>query len=124
MWRFVCIIAAVMLTGLAPAAQSKTVKKAATGATKTIAGYHIPVTITPFKNTWVYIGCYFGKIKNLTDSAWLDDKSQGTFKGKAKLPPGIYFAVSPQKYLLLNFLWIKSRVFLLMPIPQSLPVLP
>lgn len=68
------------------------------------SGYNIPVTLEPFKNTWVYLGSHFGKFKNLADSAWLDENSQGVFKGKEKLPKGIYFLVSPARYLLFEFL--------------------
>lgn len=100
-----------MLISLASAAQNKMVKKATPAAAKTTTGYSIPVTITPFKNTWIYLGCYFGKFKNLSDSAWLDEKSQGVFKGKEKLPQGIYFAVSPKKYLLFEFLMDKKQAF-------------
>src|SRR6476619_1145942 len=91
---------AVLVISLAAIAQNKAAKKTPAQVTTTTAGYNIPITLTPFKNTWVYLGCYFGKYKNLSDSAWLNEKSQGVFKGKQKLPKGIYFAVSPQKYLL------------------------
>lgn len=84
-------------------AQGKTAKKAGT-TTAVTSGYNIPVTIAPYKNTWLYLGCYYGKYKNLADSAFLDDKGHGVFKGKEKLPKGIYFAVSPAKYLLFEFL--------------------
>jgi hypothetical protein len=57
------------------------------------------------------LGCYFGKYKNLADSAFLDANGRGVFKGKEKLPPGIYFAVSPQKYLLFEFLMDKGQNF-------------
>ena len=111
MRRSVFIGLAVVLISLASAAQSKMVKKAAPTAAKSATGYTIPVTITPFKNTWIYLGCYFGKFKNLADSAWLNDKSQGVFKGKTKLPQGIYFAVSPKKFLLFEFLMDKNQSF-------------
>ena len=101
----------ILLTTLAATAQNKTVKKTAAQVAKTTTGYNIPITLTPFKNTWVYLGCYFGKYKNLSDSAWLNEKSQGVFKGKGKLPKGIYFAVSPQKYLLFEFLMDKDQNF-------------
>ncbi|HSU49096.1 MAG TPA: hypothetical protein VLJ41_00815, partial [Segetibacter sp.] len=90
----------ILLMTLPATAQNKTLKKTPAPVAKTTTGYNIPITLTPFKNTWVYLGCYFGKYKNLSDSAWLNEKSQGVFKGKGKLPKGIYFAVSPQKYLL------------------------
>lgn len=99
-----------MAISQASTAQSKIVKKRDV-AEKNAGGYNIPVTITPFKNTWVYLGCYFGKFKNLADSAWLNEKGQGVFKGEEKLPQGIYFAVSPRKYLLFEFLMDKNQNF-------------
>lgn len=110
MRQFVCTLLAVMMISLASVAQSKAVKKPG-AAVKSPTGYNIPITITPFKNTWIYLGCYFGKYKNLSDSAWVNEKSQGVFKGKEKLPQGIYFAVSPQKYLLFEFLMDKNQNF-------------
>ena len=59
--------------------------------------YHIKVKLTPYKNSRVYLGYYYGKIKALADSAMLDASSSGTFKGKERLPGGIYFMVSPKK---------------------------
>ncbi|MCW3108103.1 MAG: thiol:disulfide interchange protein TlpA, partial [Segetibacter sp.] len=111
MRRYVLTSLAVLVISLAATAQNKAVKKTINPAVKTTAGYNIPITLTPFKNTWVYLGCYFGKYKNLADSAWLNEKSQGVFKGKEKLPRGIYFAVSPQKYLLFEFLMDKDQRF-------------
>jgi len=109
--RSAFISLAVSAISLVSAAQSTIAKKTAPAAAKTTAGYNIPVTITPYKNTWIYLGCYFGKFKNLSDSAWLNDKGQGVFKGKEKLPQGIYFAVSPRKYLLFEFLMDKKQSF-------------
>lgn len=77
----------------------------------TTAGYQIPVTITPLKNCWVYIGCYYGKFKNLVDSAWVDAGSNAVFKGKTKLPGGIYFLVSPNHTILSEFLVDKPQHF-------------
>ncbi|MDE3234364.1 MAG: DUF5106 domain-containing protein [Bacteroidota bacterium] len=62
----------------------------------TANGRNIAITLTPFKNTKVYLGSYYGKSKIIADSAWLDDKSKGVFKGNTKLTGGIYFVVSPQ----------------------------
>jgi thiol-disulfide isomerase/thioredoxin len=67
------------------------------------SGYAIPVTVTPFKNTKIYLGCYYGKYKNLVDSIILDDKSNGVFKGKEKLHQGIYFLVSSGKVIMFEF---------------------
>ena len=110
MRRFAFISLTVLIC-LASAAQSKIVKKTALSPVKKATGYTIPVTLTPYKNTWIYLGCYFGKYKNLADSAWLNDKSQGVFKGKEKLPQGIYFTVSPSKILLFEFLMDKDQNF-------------
>ncbi|BAV09575.1 protein of unknown function [Filimonas lacunae] len=81
----------------APAPQKET-------TTVTNDGYNIPVTITPLKNCWVYIGCYYGKFRNVVDSAWMDENSKAVFSGKAKLPGGIYFLVSPRHTILSEFL--------------------
>ena len=57
---------------------------------------NIMITLAPLKNCKVYLGSYYGKGKILSDSAMLNDKSTGVFKGNTKLPGGIYFVVSPQ----------------------------
>ncbi|MDQ6815425.1 MAG: hypothetical protein M3040_16955, partial [Bacteroidota bacterium] len=71
MRRYALTSLAVIIITLAATAQSKAVKKptaevprSASTAAKTNGGYNIPITLTPFKNTWVYLGCYFGKYKN------------------------------------------------------------
>ncbi len=71
-------------------------KPAAKTATKPVSGRNIPITLTPLKNCKVYLGSYLGTGRTLVDSAMLNDKSQGVFKGDKKLPGGIYFVVSPQ----------------------------
>lgn len=71
---------------------AQTVKKPVTS----IEERNINITYTPYKNTWIYLGSYYGKGKVLSDSAWLNEKGQGTFKGKEKLTGGIYFVVSPK----------------------------
>ncbi len=111
MRRLVLACLPVILITITSAAQSKNVQKPVVATIKTSIGYNIPITLTPLKNTWVYLGCHFGKYKNLVDSAWLGDKSQGVFKGKEKLPQGIYFAVSPNKVLLFEFLMDKQQNF-------------
>jgi thiol-disulfide isomerase/thioredoxin len=95
---------ALFVTVQYPFAQIKT-------AVTTSVGYNIPITLTPLKNCWVYLGCHYGKYKNLSDSTWLNEKSQGVFKGKSKLPTGIYFVVSPQKALLFEVLMDKQQNF-------------
>lgn len=111
MRRFVCISLAFTMIGLVSVAQTKTIKKTAATPAKAPAGYSIPIQLTPFKNSWVYLGCYYGKYKNLADSAWLNEKSQGVFTGKAKLPQGIYFIVSAKKFLLFEVLIDKEQRF-------------
>ena len=59
-------------------------------------GRNISITLTPLKNCKVYLGSHFGKTMALVDSAFLNEKSQGAFKGPTKLTGGIYFVVSPQ----------------------------
>ena len=80
-------------------AQTKTAVKNSSTTEKRVSesGYNIPVTITPYKNCWVYLATYYGKYKNLVDSTWFDANSKGVFKGDKKLPGGIYFLVSPEK---------------------------
>lgn len=81
-------------TGVAKQPVTKSPVKPAVSNTE--KGRHIPITLTPFKNCWVYLGSYYGKGKTLADSAYLDGNSKGVFKGDTKLTGGIYFVVSPQ----------------------------
>ncbi|QES87687.1 redoxin domain-containing protein [Rhizosphaericola mali] len=71
----------------------------------------ISLTIKPYKNTWVYIGNYFGKFTNLTDSVYLNEQSTGVLKKSEKYPEGIYFAISPKKALLFEFLMDGTQHF-------------
>lgn len=71
-------------------------KPATKSPIKPASGRNIPITLTPLKNCKVYLGSYLGTGRTLVDSAMLNDKSQGVFKGDKKLPGGIYFVVSPQ----------------------------
>jgi peroxiredoxin len=59
-------------------------------------GRNIAITLTPLKNTKVYLGSYYGKSMTLADSCVLDANSKGVFRGKNKLTGGIYFVVSAQ----------------------------
>lgn len=90
--RFLLINLLVLLVSVQLLAQ-----KPAPAATKPLPakGHQISITLTPLKNCTVYLGSYFGKGMTLVDSARLDAKSQGQFKGAAKLTGGIYFVVSP-----------------------------
>ena len=74
-------------------------------------GYSIGITLKPYKNQYVYLGYYYGKIKALADSVMLNANSTGTFKGKEKLSGGIYFIVSPRKEILFELLLDKQQHF-------------
>jgi thiol-disulfide isomerase/thioredoxin len=74
-------------------------------------GYSIPVTVTPLKNVKVYLGCYYGKYKNLVDSTILDEKSNAIFKGKTKMKQGIYFLVSAQHVIMFEFFMDQGQHF-------------
>src|SRR6476620_4442416 len=75
------------------------------------SGHDISISLTPVKNQWIYLGFYYGKIKALADSVRLDANSSGHFKGKDKLPGGIYFLVSPKKEILFEVLIDKDQHF-------------
>ena len=87
--------------------QNKTV---ASTKPATIAGKQISITLTPLKNCWVYLGSYYGKGKALVDSAYLDDKSMGVFKGN-KMVGGVYFIVSPKMTMLFELLMDNKQQF-------------
>lgn len=75
------------------------------------SGYNIPITLKPYKNSYIYLGYHYGKKKALADSAMLDANSTGTFKGRKALPGGIYFIVSPRKEILFEVLIDKQQHF-------------
>jgi hypothetical protein len=85
------------------------------------AGYEIKITLKPYKNQYVYLGYYYGKMKALADSALLNDNSSATFSGKQKLPGGIYFIVSPRKELLFEMLLDKQQAFSITADTAGLP---
>jgi hypothetical protein len=74
-------------------------------------GYEIHLTLKPFTNSKVYLGYHYGKVKAVADSVVLDGSSAGVFKGKEKLPGGIYFIVSPKKEILFEFLIDRQQQF-------------
>jgi hypothetical protein len=85
------------------------------------SGYNIPITLKPYKNTYVYLGYYYGKLKALADSALLDANGKGVFSGKQPLPGGIYFVVSPRKEILFEVLIDKQQNFSIAADSASLP---
>jgi hypothetical protein len=74
-------------------------------------GYNIGITLKPFTNSKVYLGYHYGKVKAVADSVVLDGNSTGLFKGKEKLPGGIYFIVSPKKEILFELLIDQQQQF-------------
>jgi thiol-disulfide isomerase/thioredoxin len=76
-----------------------------------VKGYKIPITITPLKNTKLYLGSYFGKSMTLVDSAKIDANSKGVFQGTKKLTGGIYFVVSPNYSILFELLMDAQQQF-------------
>ncbi|MDF2186896.1 thioredoxin-like domain-containing protein [Paraflavitalea sp. CAU 1676] len=84
-------------------------------------GYNINITLKPYKNTYIYLGYHYGKMKALADSALLDGNSTGVFKGKQPLPGGIYFVVSPRKEILFELLVDKQQQFTIKADSVGLP---
>jgi thiol-disulfide isomerase/thioredoxin len=74
-------------------------------------GYEIKVTLKPFKNEYIYLGHYSGKQYPVVDSVKLNDKSEGIFKGPAKLGGGIYIVVFPAKNRFFEMLVDKQQHF-------------
>jgi hypothetical protein len=74
-------------------------------------GYEIHLHLKPFTNSKVYLGYHYGKVKAVADSVILDAHSAGVFKGKEKLPGGIYFIVSPKKEILFELLIDEQQNF-------------
>ncbi|MBS4064616.1 MAG: redoxin domain-containing protein [Chitinophagaceae bacterium] len=91
-------------------AQKKPVKQAEKSTTANV-GREISITLTPLKNTKIYLGSYFGKGMTLVDSAFLDINSKGVFKGDKKLTRGIYFVVSPNYTIQFEFLMDGKQKF-------------
>src|SRR5689334_23621680 len=86
------------------------------------SGYNIPITLKPYKNTYIYLGYYYGtKVKALADSALLDANGKGLFSGKEPLPGGIYFVVSPRKEILFEVLVDKQQQFSIAADSATLP---
>lgn len=88
---------------------------------KAQTGYDINITLKPYKNSYVYLGYHYGKMKALADSVLLDENSKGTFKGKQPLPGGIYFVVSPRKEILFELLIDKQQQFTITADSVGLP---
>ena len=74
-------------------------------------GYEIKVTLKPFKNQFIYLGHHYGKQLPIIDSAKLNEKSEGVFKGNKKLGGGIYLVGYPDKSRYFEILIDKEQRF-------------
>ena len=94
------ILIAALLLPLISMAQTK---KTAVGTNN--QGRAIQISLKPYpKDTKIYLGTNYGNSKVFADSCILNEKSEGVFKSKDKLTPGIYFLVSPKMSILFDFL--------------------
>jgi hypothetical protein len=85
------------------------------------SGHDIRLTLKPYRNSQVYLGYYYGKLKALADSMVLNANSEGSFKGKEKLPGGVYFIVSPAKAILFEVLIDSQQHFSIEADTTNLP---
>lgn len=104
-----CLFVGIFLVG----ESQNTVKKNST-TNPPVSGPSIKVRVAPLKNTVVYLGSYYGKSRILVDSVKLNAQSEGVFQRKEKYPGGIYFLVSPEKYILQEFLMDQQQRFSLL----------
>ena len=84
-------------------------------------GYNIKIALKPLKNSKIYLGYYYGKLKAIADSTVLSENSTGTFAGKEPLHGGIYFVVSPKKEILFEVLIDKDQDFSITADTTNLP---
>lgn len=84
-------------------------------------GYEIAVEVKPYKNSYLYLGYYYGDVRALADSIKLDENARGKFIGKEALPGGIYFIVSPSKQILFELLIDKDQFFSIKADSSKLP---
>jgi len=85
--------------------------KAKTITSAAPVGHSIEIVLKPYQNIKIYIGTNYGRNRVLADSALLNEKSEGVFKSKTKLTPGIYFIVSPKYSILFDFLVDEAQHF-------------
>lgn len=77
----------------------------------TTTNTNIVINYTPYKNTWLYLGSYYGSVRTLVDSAWADNNGKALFKPATKYTGGIYFLVSPKKTIEFEFLMDEKQNF-------------
>ena len=79
-------------------------KKPISATSNANQGHNIQITLKPYQNIKIYLGTNYGNNKVFADSCILNEKSEGVFKSKTKLTPGIYFIVSPKMSILFDLL--------------------
>lgn len=90
-------------------------------ALRSQTGYQINVELKPYKNSYVYLGYYYGEVRAVADSVLLNEQAKGTFKGTEPLPGGIYFIVTPAKQIMLELLIDKDQQFSISADSATLP---
>jgi hypothetical protein len=85
------------------------------------SGYQIRVNLKAYKESKVWLGYYYGKLKAVADSTTLDASGNGSFKGKEKLLGGVYFVVSPNKEILFEVLIDSHQHFSIVADTGSFP---
>lgn len=103
-----------LFVGIFSVGESQNTVKKNTTTNPPVSGPSIKVRVAPLKNTVVYLGSYYGKSRILVDSVKLNAQSEGVFQRKEKYPGGIYFLVSPEKYILQEFLMDQQQRFSLL----------
>ena len=98
-----------VIVGLAALAATSGFAQGAKPAPAT--GYEIKMNVKPYQKQWLYLGYYYGSVKGLADSAFIDASSNAIFKGKKPLPQGIYIVASPTKTILFEVLVGKNQHF-------------
>jgi len=86
-------------------------KKPISTTSNTNQGHAIQISLKPYQNTKIYLGTNYGNNKVFADSCILNEKSEGVFKSKTKLTPGIYFIVSPKMSILFDLLVDDKQTF-------------
>jgi hypothetical protein len=84
-------------------------------------GYQIRVNLKPYKESKIWLGYYYGKLKAVADSTTLDVSGAGSFKGKDKLAGGVYFVVSPNKEILFEVLVDSQQHFSIVADTGNIP---
>ena len=75
------------------------------------ASHDIAIKLTPYQNCYVYLASHYGKDNMMADTAWLNEKSEGHFRGHKALTGGLYILVSPQRKMLFEFLLDSNQRF-------------